>query len=202
MSLLGNCCSQPLPRKYLPRATRWRAALAVFILYNYLVGNMYRSVVMSILTKRRQAPRVETLHDLLRPQFADVRVIVRKSIYVDDYLKSLPVFEELKDRVDYRQKSDGYSEFLLPVLNGTHVLIDDHDNFRSYVRYAQQELGDCSVVQSDFRASREPLRASPIAWMIRKGLAEEAELLNKKLMWLEAFGLCGRIKKNEVSMQN
>ncbi len=50
-----------------------QAFLGLFIMYNFFVTTMYKSVVISLITAKRDAKAIDTLDDLLRDEFKHVR---------------------------------------------------------------------------------------------------------------------------------
>ncbi len=47
--------------------------LAVFLLYNYLVAIFYQSRLISMLTAKATPKQIESLEDLLQPEFSHIR---------------------------------------------------------------------------------------------------------------------------------
>ncbi len=121
---------------------------------------------------------------------------------VHDYLQTLASYRQLEKRIDFIGRVSDSPGHLFNVLNGSHVLIDIGGNLDNYIEIAQRQEGVCAISLDEFRRSKEIVFTSPGAWMVRKGLGKTADQINQKLMWLEAFGLCDRIKRNHEIWSN
>ncbi len=103
--------------------------VAVFLLYNSLVTVFYGTTVTANLAAKSGGRHVETLDDLLRPEFSSVRLIgnvswilrgspflhcdriwTRKNGFVLQLLKSHSVYNRIEDRIDFYE---GASKFIM-----------------------------------------------------------------------------------------
>ncbi|CAM6054355.1 unnamed protein product [Sphagnum tenellum] len=115
--------------------------------------------------------------------------------FVDDVVKASKVFPALKPRaIYYREPIDAafYETMFQHVYAGSHVMIDETEDFSVKHSMLSNDMR-CILPMSKFRFSKDALSTLKISWLYRKGL-ETAELIDTKLMWLQAFGLMGRLR--------
>ncbi len=119
-----------------PRRDTGLAMAGLFILYNFAVSIMYKSIVVSLLTATGEPPAVEKLGDLSKPEFENLKVLFRKDGYEYDFAKTQPEFDELSpDRIEFydivlQKDPQEAVQVLDKVIAGTHVLVAGLNNFK------------------------------------------------------------------------
>ena len=97
---------------------------------------------------------VSSLNDLRAMPW--MKIIVKPKSYVDDLFETNPEKQDLKSRIEYLNIHVSNFSSLIDVTDkiseGTHVLIDDKDNFRKYLKTLQ------------FRKEEEYFMSKEIRW--------------------------------------
>ena len=104
-----------------PDSLRSQVLLCLFMLYNYLVAVMYCSVIISMLSVMEPPKTVQTLDDLLKPQFkhlrhAYYRVSIRSNLCstilhqyrvfvsgesMHKFVRHHRLYDDIKERIDF-----------------------------------------------------------------------------------------------------
>lgn len=73
-------------------------------------------------------------------------------------------------------------------MKGTHVLIEDKDNFESIYLASMPAADACEFPKSKFHLSQESVAFQPAGWLLNKKLpAEVKEVVNQKLIWNQCY---------------
>ncbi len=82
LNVFGSCFRQGFYNgKRFPNKRLSQAFVGLFILYNFVVTIMYSSVVISLLTAKKEGKAIDTLSDLLKEEHKDVRQEILPSEY-------------------------------------------------------------------------------------------------------------------------
>ncbi len=96
---------------------------------------MYETTVVSLLMARGEPAGIEVVGDLLKPEFANVRIYTRGNGFEIDYLRSHPQYDDIETKIDYfdsmlQKRPDLAQDVLSSVMSGTHVLLAATHNFK------------------------------------------------------------------------
>ena len=91
------------------------------------------------------------------------------------------------------------------VLSGSHVFVDDLDNFNSvYLNFLPQEQR-CRFRDSKFHFSKSPVTVQPCGWLINKKMPTKVkEMINLRLIWLHSTGLLrsSQLENDETGLES
>ena len=202
--MFGSSVNQGLCGTMMPRSTASRHMMCLFVVFNALVCIMYSSVMISKLTSPAEFKGVDSLEDLLLPQNHHLRVWVKKFSFIEDHLKAMEIYHVLSGRVDYFEepksgKGAFYMDLLSSVLNRSHILIAAHENLDSMLEKIYSDTKTCNIKMDEFSRGRFSIFSTTTAWLYRKKFPL-SELIDHKLMWLEAFGIENVVMDRHVTM--
>ena len=122
--LFENVMHQPLNRAIVPRSFSGRVIMAIFAIYNLALNLMYMSIITSLLISGSKPPQINTLADLNKEEYKDVRILMRKQGYIWAFMKSANMLSGFEDRVDFFDTADRYKPYIIEsMINGSHVFI-------------------------------------------------------------------------------
>ena len=200
--MFGSSVNQGLCGTMMPRSTAFKNMMCLFVVFNALVCIMYSSVMISKLTSPAEFRGINSLEDLLQPSNQHLRIWVKKFSFIEDNLEAMEIYPRLVDP-DLRSRVDFYEEpktgrgafnmdILSSVLNGSHILIAANENLDSMLEKIYSDTQTCNIRMDEFSRSRDSIFSTTTAWLYRKNFPLH-ELINYKLMWLEAFGIENRV---------
>ena len=100
----------------------------IFTFYNLALNLMYMTIIISLLITGSQPPEINSLADLNRKIFQDVRIIMKRRSYVPQFLNTSGMLDGFEHRIDYIDEHSGV-DILNKVGNMSHVFIANYGIF-------------------------------------------------------------------------
>ena len=159
--LFENVLHQPLNGLIVPKAWLGRVIMTFFSIYNLALNLMYMSMIISLLTSGSQPPEINSLADLNKEEYQEIRIFMKKLSFVPQFLKSANMLEGFEHRVDYIDAPDLYNithtQIIESILDGSHIFITSYGNFYSFLCRNNKDENKTVAKLQDFRQSRQDL---------------------------------------------
>ena len=152
--MFENVLHQPLNSIIMPKDLSGRAIMTFFTFYNLALNFMYMSIIISLLVSGSPPPSIDSLADLNKEMFKDVRIIMKKRSYVPDFLKSAGMLDGLEHRIDYIDVHYG-GDTMDRLRDGSHIFICSEGNFKSFLCNTNRDANRTVAKLGDYRKSRK-----------------------------------------------
>ena len=157
--VFGNVLYQGLNDKLIPKKSLGKAIMTLFTFYNFALNLMFMSFIISLLVSGTPPPQINSLADLNKEMFRDVRIIMNRRSYVPQILNSSGMLDGYEHRIDYIDAHEG-GDTIGKIRDGSHVFITTYGNFLAFlcrtIRHANKTVGK----REDFRKSKQVFSAS------------------------------------------
>ena len=157
--VFGNVLYQPLNLKIIPKQSLGKAIMTLFTFYNFTLNLMYMSIIISLLVSGTPPPEINSLADLNKEVFRDVRIIMKRRSFVPQVLNSSGMLDGYEHRIDYIDAHEG-GDTIGNIRDGSHVFITTYGSFYGFLcrtnRHANKAVGKLE----DFRKSKQGFSAS------------------------------------------
>ena len=157
--VFGNVLYQPPDRKIMPKQLSGKALMTLFTIYNLALNLMYMNIIISILVSGSQPPEINSLADLNREIYQDVRIIMKRQSYVPQLLRTSGMLDGFEHRIDYIDGQSGV-DTINKAGNMSHVIVTSYSNFHSYLCQTNRASSMTVGRLEDFRKSRQGFSAS------------------------------------------
>ena len=151
--MFENVLHQPLNSIIMPKDLTGRAIMTFFTFYNLALNFMYMSIIISLLVSGSPPPEINSLADLNKEMFKDVRIIMKRRSYVPPFLKSAGMLDGFEHRVDYIDVHQG-GDTIPQVRDGSHIFITGYGNFFSFLCNTNKDANQTVAKLGNFRLSR------------------------------------------------
>ena len=154
--IFENVMYKPLNSSILPSSIPKRSIMTLFTICNLALNLMYMSKIISLLVTGSKPLQIDSLADLEREEYEDVRIFIRKQGAVGSYLKSAQLLGDLEHRVDYFETADMYKPYIFESMQiGLHVFITNFANLYTMICRSNRDENKTISELEDFRQSRQ-----------------------------------------------
>ena len=154
LHVFENVLHLPLNRTIMPKELSGRTIMTFFTFYNLALNLLYMSTIISLLINGSPPPEINSLSDLNKEIFQDVRIIMKRRSFVPTFLKSSGMLDGFEQRVDYIDVHYG-GDTIDKVRDGSHVFLTPHGNFYSFLCKTNKAGNKTAAELDDFRKSRQ-----------------------------------------------
>lgn len=156
LHLFENAMYQPLNGSIVPQAWSGRAIMTFFTLYNLSLNLMYMSMIISLLISGSPPPEINSLTDLNKVEYQEIRIFMTKQSYVPQFLTRANMIDTFEHRIDYIDTPDLYKSHVIErILDGSHIFITSHGNFRGTLCQINKDENKTLAKLQDFIKSRQ-----------------------------------------------
>ena len=153
--IFENVTYKSLNPLIVPSSIHKRAIMTLFTIYNLALNLMYMSMIISLLISGSKPPQINSLADLKREEYKDVRILIQKQSPYGSYLKYSGMLVDLEHRVDYFETADRFKPYITQsMLNGSHVFIASFANLYKIICHSNKDSKKTKLELEDFRQSR------------------------------------------------
>ena len=153
--IFENVTYKSLNPLIVPSSNHKRAVMTLFTIYNLTLNLMYMSIIISLLVSGSKPPQINSLADLKREEYKDVRILIREQGPYGSYLKSSGMLVDLEHRVDYFETADRFKPHITQsILNGSHVFIASFATLSKIICHSNKDSNKTKIELEDFRQSR------------------------------------------------
>ena len=158
--------------------------ISIWIMMQFFLSSMYKSVLITQLTKPREPKQIDSLQDLL-DTFTDTNLAVVGPSVIQGHLEQSPVFPKLADGLKVFPFHDVYGS-VEAVRKRQVALTFSVKSFLSRRIVQYNLMSGCKLYEDDFHISRETIGRMLLAPIIRKGYNGSQAVRNVLLTLFEA----------------
>ena len=145
------------------------ALICVWIVVNFFLSAMYKSVLVSQLTKPEDPKQVDSLADML-DVFRDMDIAVIGPSVVSNHLKSNALFPEFEEAGRFQMFPFNDMVENVEKLKGKEIVMTFPDEaFLTKRLKAYNRLSPCKLFREDFHVSEQTIGRMMLAPIVRRG---------------------------------